>query len=118
MTGDGVIAGGRRPSLKERAMEQAEIVRKEKGLPRDEEEVSLGPFIKGLDDLYDESDGMPKQKAPPEQKGGISARESNINNAYVRAYEFAANVQRGAGTPDTIERAAAVLLGHYLNPAV
>ena len=118
MTGDGIVAGGRRQSLKERGMEEAERIRKEKGLPREEEGVSMGPFIKGLDDLYDEVDGMPPQKPVPEQKGGISTKESGVNNAYVRAYEFARNVQGTAGTPDTIERGAAALLRAYCHAEV
>jgi hypothetical protein len=76
MTGDGVVAGGRRQSLKERGMEEAERIRKEKGLPRDEEGVSMGPFIKGLDDLYDDEDGMPPVKVNAHPKAGVPLKET------------------------------------------
>ncbi len=121
MTGDGIVAGGRRPSLKERGMEEAERIRKAKKLPPDDG-GSMGPFIPGLDDIpaptdadnpYNDDDGMPHVKATEHPKGGIALKESAINAAYDRAWNCALNVQGGIATAESVQAGAATLLIAY-----
>lgn len=121
MAAGGYAVEPNRPSLVQAAKEQAELIRKAKNLPPDDG-GSMGPHIPGLDDVppptdadspYGDEDGMPPVKATTHPKGGISLKETEINAAYDRAWNFALNVQGGIATVETVENAAVTLLIQY-----
>lgn len=112
-----------RPSLVQAAKEQAERVRKARGLPADGD-GSLGPYIPGLDAPpptdedypYADGDGMPPQKVPP-AASTLTEEQANkegaINAAYARAYAFVLGVQGPVATPDSLQAGTATLLIQY-----
>lgn len=109
-----------RPSLVAAAKAEVERVAAAKGLPKEELSNTMGklpfddvPPPTDADSPYGDEDGMPAVKATEHPKGGISLKETEINAAYDRAWNFALNVQGGIATVETVENAAVTLLIQY-----